>query len=88
MLMNGEVMIEATDKDKSRMLAALDAPWFSDQERVETLFLAAYARLPGDDERERALKYIESGGASGDRRQALGDVFWALLNSAEFALNH
>jgi hypothetical protein len=88
MLMNGEVMIEATDKDKSRMLAALDAPWFSDQERVETLFLAAYARLPRDDERERSLKYIESGGASGDRRQALGDVFWALLNSAEFALNH
>jgi hypothetical protein len=88
MLMNGEVMVQATDKDKSRMVAALDAPWFSDQQRVETLFLAAYARPPGDEERERSLKYIESGGASGDRRQALGDVFWALLNSAEFALNH
>ena len=23
-----------------------------------------------------------------DRRQALGDVAWALLNSAEFILNH
>jgi hypothetical protein len=87
MLMNGEVMVEATDKDKSRMLAALDAPWSTDEQRIETLFLAAYARSPSDEERERSLNYI-GGGASGDRRQALGDVFWALLNSAEFALNH
>jgi hypothetical protein len=85
MLMNGEVMVEATDQDKSRMLAALDAPWFTDQDRVETLFLAAYARLPDDEERDRTNQYIES---NEDRRQAVGDVFWALLNSAEFALNH
>jgi hypothetical protein len=88
LLMNGEVMVEATDKDKSRMIASLDAPWFTDEQRIETLFLAAYARTPNDEELERSLKYMESGGAAGDRRQALGDVFWALLNSAEFALNH
>ena len=27
-------------------------------------------------------------GTEGDRRQALGDVLWALLNTAEFSLNH
>jgi hypothetical protein len=87
MLMNGEVMVEATDKDRSRMLGALDAPWFTDEKRIETLFLAAYARAPGDEELKRSLTYLENG-AAGGRRQALGDVFWALLNSAEFALNH
>lgn len=86
MLMNGETMVEATDKDKSRMIAALDAPWFKDQQRLETLFLAAYARQPNEEERGRFLEYIQSGSA--DSRQALGDVFWALLNSAEFGLNH
>jgi hypothetical protein len=88
MLMNGEVMVAATDKDKSRMIASLDAPWFSDEQRLETLFLAAYARSPSDEEREQFLQYVKSGGPTNDRRQALGDVFWALLNSAEFGLNY
>jgi hypothetical protein len=87
MLMNGRVMVEATDKDKSRMIAALDAPWFSDEQRLETLFLAAYARPPDEEERDQFLAYLQEPEA-GDRRQRLGDVFWALLNSAEFALNH
>jgi hypothetical protein len=29
-----------------------------------------------------------SGGPSGDERRALADVFWVLLNSSEFILNH
>ena len=28
------------------------------------------------------------GGAAGDKKKALSDVFWALLNSSEFILNH
>ncbi|MBW3600741.1 MAG: DUF1549 and DUF1553 domain-containing protein [Planctomycetes bacterium] len=87
MLMNGRVMVEATDSNKSRMIAALDAPWFTDEQRLETLFLAAYAREPSDAERDQFLNYIR-GADENNRRQALGDVFWALLNSAEFALNH
>jgi len=31
---------------------------------------------------------VDRGGPSGDQRRALADVFWALLNSGEFLLNH
>jgi hypothetical protein len=34
------------------------------------------------------VAYVEHGGSSGDRSKALGDVFWALLNSPEFRFNH
>jgi hypothetical protein len=30
----------------------------------------------------------ENGGPTNDPKQALADVFWVLLNSAEFSLNH
>jgi hypothetical protein len=35
-------------------------------------------------EAERMMKYVKDG----DSRKALADVFWALLNSGEFILNH
>lgn len=87
MLMNGQLMVDATDKDRSGMIASLAAPWFTEEQRLETLFLAAYARMPTSQEKEYFGAYIKSGGAAGDQRQALGDVLWALLNSAEFSLN-
>ena len=40
------------------------------------------------EERERFSSYVDRGGATNDRKQALGDVFWVLLNSSEFSVNH
>ena len=87
-LMNGRTITEATDLERSGLLAALAAPIFNDDERVEIMFLSTLTRLPSDEERARFASYVESGGPAGDRRQALGDLLWALLNSAEFILNH
>jgi hypothetical protein len=87
-LMNGGEITEATNIERGGMLAALEAPLFSDEERVETLFLAAYSRPPTEAEREKFVAYVKYGGPTADRRAALGDVLWALLNSAEFGLNH
>jgi len=87
-LMNGASIRQATDLAQSDLLVALDAPFFTDEKRVEVLFLSTLSRMPNDEERAKFLQYVERGGTSGDNRQALGDVLWALLNSAEFALNH
>jgi hypothetical protein len=46
------------------------------------------SRSPQPQELERMVRYIESGGPSGDSRQAVADVYWVLLNSGEFMLNH
>ncbi|MCO6454454.1 MAG: DUF1553 domain-containing protein [Pirellulaceae bacterium] len=88
-LMNGANIRQATDLSQSDLLKALDSPVFSTTEqRVEALFLSALSRLPNNDEREKFVEYVDSGGGRGDSRQALSDVLWALLNSAEFVLNH
>jgi hypothetical protein len=55
----------------------------SNREIVEELFLASLCRLPSEEERAALLARIES---AAERRAALEDVLWALLNSKEFLL--
>jgi len=86
-LMNGRLMTEATDEDKSDLIGALEAPFFNDDQRVETMFLASLSRKPTDAERDQFLKHLSAADPA-KRRAALGDLLWSLLNSAEFALNH
>jgi hypothetical protein len=97
-LMNGKVMEAATSLEKSETLAAvLDAP-VSTGERVEALYLAALARKPEPREIDRTVRFVEnavrrakdkdSKNQQAAFRNALADVFWALLNSPEFVLNH
>ncbi|HEX3725305.1 MAG TPA: DUF1549 and DUF1553 domain-containing protein [Pirellulales bacterium] len=89
-LMNGQLVSDATDLAKSETLVAVaEAPFMDHLERVEALFMAALARRPAADELGPLVTYVEQGGAEHDSpKKALADVFWALLNSAEFALNH
>jgi hypothetical protein len=89
LLMNGKLTEEVTSPQRSATLAAVaDSPFLGPEEKVETLFLAALARPPRSDERERYGRYVRTGGVRGDARAALGDVFWVLLNGPEFLLNH
>ncbi len=89
LLMNGKLTEQVTSPERGATLAAVaDSPFLSADEKVETLFLAALARPPRSDERERYVRYVRDGGARGDARAALGDVFWVLLNGPEFILNH
>jgi hypothetical protein len=89
-LMNSDVMetLIDTHKNKNLELLRIGDKRVSTSKRVEQLFLLTLTRLPTAQERARLVEYIDKGGPSGDSRQAVSDVFWALLNSSEFALNH
>ncbi len=88
-LMNGQLTGSATDLSQSRTLAAVaGAPFLSTEGRIEALYLAALSRKPKDAELQRLKAYVVSGGPANNPNQALADVFWALLNSSEFLLNH
>jgi hypothetical protein len=88
-LMNGKIVGDMTHLERSETLAAVgDAPFLDTARRVEALYLAALGRAPRAEETDRLVKYIEGGGPKRDTRAALADVFWALLNSTEFILNH
>lgn len=87
-LMNGQLTASAVDLKQSRTLAAIAEFPMSTEERVASLFYASVSRPPDSGEKEKFVSWVKSGGATGDSSQALADVFWALLNSTEFATNH
>jgi Protein of unknown function (DUF1549)/Protein of unknown function (DUF1553) len=88
-IMNGQFVAEATNVKRSAMLGAIaQFPGFDAAQRLETMYLASLSRLPRPDEAERLEKYVADGGPRHDTEQALGDVYWALLNSSEFLFNH
>ncbi len=88
-LMNSQLMADATSLKRSETLAAVtEAPFLDTGAKVEALFLASLSRKPRPEEAERLTKYVNDGGAAKDKKKALADVFWALLNSPEFILNH
>jgi hypothetical protein len=78
-LMNGSMIRQATDISKSDLLLALDAPFFTDEGR---------SRKPTPREHKKLTKYVTDGGVTDNRREALADILWGLLNSSEFVLNH
>jgi hypothetical protein len=90
MLMNGSFIGDQTDLAKSELLAAIvDMPGWDTKQRVSNLFLTAFSRNPTPEELEKFASYVDRGGATGNnKKQALADVFWVLLNSPEFLFNH
>ena len=95
-LMNGRFTSDATNSAQMKappqtltLIAVSDAPFLdTPAKKIETLYLAALTRKPTTAERDRFVKFVEKGGPDHDEKKALADVFWALLNSTEFVLNH
>ena len=57
-----------------------------DNALVEELYLTCYSRFPADEQRRVAVAYLES--HNSDRRQAVEDIVWSMLNTSEFVFNH
>ncbi len=88
-MMNSPLVAQATNPDQGRLLGAVvDAPYLDTAGKIETLFLAALSRKPTPAEAAKFLAHARKGGSKATERKALGDVFWALLNSTEFMFNH
>lgn len=83
-MINGPVVHNKLRDDKGR-IARLIAENKTDEEIVNSIYLAAVARKPLPEELEAAKRHIA---AQSDRRQALEDVGWAVLNSKEFLFQH
>ncbi|WP_162006854.1 DUF1553 domain-containing protein [Roseimaritima sediminicola] len=56
----------------------------SDEQAIETAYLAVLNRPPSGRERETFLARLEAH----PRRQAIEDLYWVLLNSSELGWNH
>ena len=87
-LMNNDFIADRASTKTNRTLATLAAQRTGTARKVESLYLVVLSRKPRPEESERFVKYVDDGGATGDAGKALADVFWVLLNSTEFLLNH
>ena len=63
-------------------VAALAGGDKSPREIVDELYLLAYCRFPTEEERSVGVDLFNP--SAGGRRQAVEDLLWALINSAEF----
>lgn len=87
-LMNGNMTATLTDPQTAPTLTGIaDAPFLDTAGKVDALFFAALGRKPTAAESATFVKYAERGEPK-DRQKQLADIFWALLNSAEFNTNH
>ena len=87
-MMNGKFMTERTKAESNDDINTLVRSPQSAREKVITMFRLLLSRPPREEEIQRLAPYIESGGPSQNTQRAIEDIYWALLNSPEFLLNH
>jgi Protein of unknown function (DUF1553)/Protein of unknown function (DUF1549) len=87
-MMNGKFMTEKTRTDGNDDLKFLARQNTTTQRKVGSLIKMVLSRDARPEELDRLVPYLESGGPSHNLERAIEDVYWALLNSPEFVLNH
>lgn len=85
-MMNGDLMKRATSPDHAGLLQSVIKSPLKFEEKVEHLFLAALSRKPIRKELDAARSIASAN--RGDESTTLQDLWWALLNSNEFILDH
>jgi hypothetical protein len=88
MINNGQVLNDKLRAKDSRINAWL-AEEIGDEDTVKRLFALALGRPPTPDEMKKCVAILKESPAEKDgRREALEDLFWAVLTTREFVFNH
>ena len=85
-MFNSELMKVATGVGKGGFLDGVAAGNAKNAAKIDALYLAALARKPSKQEIDTANQLMKA--RKGDAVGALQDIWWAVLNSNEFILNH
>jgi hypothetical protein len=83
-LQNGESVVQKIRSGEGRL-----AKWLKDvpdaNKLMDEMFLTTVSRLPSSEERKTVKDLLAEGDA---KEEVFRDLFWALLNSKNFAFNH
>ncbi|MFG0334232.1 MAG: DUF1549 and DUF1553 domain-containing protein [Maioricimonas sp. JB049] len=87
LMMNGELVNKAISTEKGSYLHTVlaDSRLRNDSARIQRLYQAALGRTPSRFELSKIQQLIRS---NPDKVAAYQDLYWALLNSNEFIVNH
>lgn len=86
MMWNGDLIRKATSAEQGSLINRLAGSSMSNGEKINYLYMAALGRAPARAEMNMAQNAWTARG--GDSTAALQDVFWVVLNSNEFILQH
>ena len=87
-MMNGKFLTERTKADHNPDISTLATQPGPNAKKLRSMFWLVLSRPPRADEVDRLLPYLDKGGPSGNHQRAIEDIYWVLLNSPEFVLNH
>ncbi len=83
---NGDTVNSKLKESKNRIGVLLEART-ANGDLIDQAYLVALARRPTEAEKAPLLEALEEAGDA-DRREAVEDLFWAILSSREFLFNH
>ncbi|HZZ72558.1 MAG TPA: DUF1549 domain-containing protein [Pirellulales bacterium] len=86
MMMNGDLIKKAISIEPGSFLHTVAASSSAPADKINAIYMAALARRPNGNEISRANAILMH--KKGDVVGALQDVFWAVLNSNEFIIQH
>lgn len=88
MMINGDLVTESTNyKKRNSFIYYVLQKWRETPERVEHIYLTVLSRKPTAKEHTFFKRYLDRSNYR-EKRLAYEDLYWVLLNSAEFSLNH
>jgi hypothetical protein len=85
-MMNGDLMKQATTGPQAGLIQSVAASDMKFDKKVEHLFLSALSRPPTRNELTAANTILKN--SKNVQQTALEDIWWAILNSNEFILDH
>ncbi len=83
-MISGPLINELLAQPKGRITRLVSSDKTS-ADQIEELYWSALSRGPTTDEKAATVSYVD---AAADRRQALEDVAWGLMNAKEFLLRY
>jgi uncharacterized protein involved in high-affinity Fe2+ transport len=86
MMFNGDLVRHATSTGKGGFLDKVASAPMKNAAKIDLLYMAALARKPSAKELGAANELMAA--RKGDAVGALQDIWWAVLNSNEFIINH
>ena len=88
MMINGSIVNDsANHEDRGSFINYVLERWRDPIERMEYIYLTVLSRLPTSKEKTYFQRYLERS-LYRNKDLAYEDLYWVLLNSAEFSLNH
>jgi hypothetical protein len=86
MMMNGDLIKQAVNTKSGSFLQQVAGSKLTPAKKINYLYMAALARKPRQSDIQMANLMLKA--RDGDTAAAMQDIWWVLLNSNEFILNH